>query len=232
LEPQAFTRFHFGVSFRKFVFTSEISMNGNLRLTLALPVLLLLLLQACSSNTTLMGSWLDPDHSEVRIKKVLVLAVAKDPWRRAMFERAFQSEFARHGVDAVMSMEVLPADEELTRETFEKRFKEDGYDAVLVSRLVDVKEEQTSVTEYSVPYGYGSFYGYYSFAWGYVNTRQTTVRDQVFRVETNVFETSDGKLVWNGLSSTTNPDKLSEFSGPLSELIIGELAKHGLLASR
>ena len=199
------------------------------------PFLLLLFLLgtvSCGSNTELVGSWMDPQFASLKISKVLVLGIAKDPWRRAMFERDLQSEFTSHGIEAVMTMEVLPGDKELNKETFREYFNDHGFDAVVVSRVLEVKDDQHTVTEYNVPYGYGSFYGYYNMSWSYLNTRPATVKDQMFRIETNVFETTDGKLVWNGLSSTTNPEKLSEITKPLSRTIVKALQDRGLLGAR
>jgi hypothetical protein len=105
----------------------------------------------------------------------------------------------------------------------------DGFDGVVIMRLVDLTKEQTYVPGTTYPSYYGSPYGYYGYAApmyydpGYVRT------DVTYTVETNIYSTKLGKLVWTGTTNTVNPSDLGTSVREIVEQIHWKMVKEGFL---
>lgn len=106
--------------------------------------------------------------------------------------------------DAVASYTVLPesdlADEDKVRAAVVKS----GVEAIIVMRPV-YDEQETRYVPGAYPTYYNSFYGYYGWAYPVVYSPGYYRQDRLVGIETNIYDTKDGKLVWSGLSETTNP---------------------------
>jgi hypothetical protein len=150
-----------------------------------------------------------------------------------MFEQAMKTELVGKGLQAVGSMEIMPLEEQLTKDNIQKAIKDRGIDGVIVMRLVEVDKTQSKVYDPAVLYGsgnmYGSFYAYYAYAMATINTPGYVLSDKVVRIETSLFDVKDGRLVWNGLSDTANPSKFSEITKPLSTVVVRELGVQGFV---
>ena len=75
--------------------------------------------------------------------------------------------------------------------------------------------------------GYGSFYGA---GWGYGGYYGSEIRTNTnIFVETLVYSVSKDKLVWSGLSVTTNPSNIDGFAREVTRSAINEMKKQGLI---
>ena len=99
---------------------------------------------------------------------------------------------------------VLPesdlADEDKVRAAVVKS----GVEAIIVMRPM-YDEQETRYVPGSYPTYYNSFYGYYGWAYPVVYSPGYFKQDRLVGIETNIYDTADGKLVWSGMSETTNP---------------------------
>jgi hypothetical protein len=204
-----------------------------LRLSALIFSLCALALTSCGPTTDLVGSSRAENTTGLTFRNLLVATVAKDPWRRNMFEQAMKTEITGKGLQAVGSMEIMPLEEQLTKDNIQKAIQDRGIDGVIVMRLVEVDKSQNKVYDRAVLYGsgnaYGSFYGYYAYALATINTPGYVLSDKVVRIETSLFDVKDGRMVWNGLSDTANPSKFSEITKPLSTIVVRELGVQGFV---
>ncbi|MBL7982564.1 MAG: hypothetical protein JNL52_12230 [Flavobacteriales bacterium] len=183
----------------------------------------------CGSSTRLVTSWRDPSVSveEGSLNKVLFVALLKDEATR----RAAEDELvARSKAQGVASYAYFGSNvEAINAPGMNDRMINDGIDGVVIMRLVDLTKEQTYVPGTAYPAYYASPYGYYGYAApmyynpGYVRT------DVTYTIETNIYGTKQGKLVWTGTTSTVNPSDLSTTVREIMEEIHWKMVKEGFL---
>ena len=88
---------------------------------------------SCSSSTQFTDVYVDETFSGKEMKKILVLGLAKDDWKKKVYENEFRSQLIKRNVEVLTAWQELPKGEKLTKETFEKYFKDKKVDAVLVA---------------------------------------------------------------------------------------------------
>jgi len=52
-------------------------------------------------------------------------------------------------------------------------------------------------------------------------------KDVVVVLETNIYETTNKKLIWSGVSETVQPDKASDVINTFSNLLVSKLKSQG-----
>jgi hypothetical protein len=188
-----------------------------------------LILSACKTQ---MGStWKDEAYEVEHFDKILVVGNSPNTSVRHAFERELTEKISKKGVTAISSLEVLPVDEEISRETFLKYFKDENIDAVLVTRLVDLKETAEFVEgeTYVQPVSgyYGGFYTYYHSVYREVPDPSHFQTTKVYQIETSLFKVEGEKLVWHALSEAYNPTDALEVIDDLAKNIAKKLTDEG-----
>ena len=188
---------------------------------------------SCSSTKTdIIGEWQDDTYQKGNIQKVLLLGIVskEKPLLRRNFEDGMTKAFRDAGINATPSMDIMPYDVAIDSTTFEKYFKDLQLDAVVVSRLVAVDSERdyTAGYLYTIPYNsYYGFYGYYYAGVSMANSSGYLSQDVVVVLETNIYETSNKRLIWSGVSETVQPDKASDVINSFSSELVGRLKSQG-----
>lgn len=156
------------------------------------------LLTACAT-TTLTTVWKD-ETSRGPVGEIAVIGVFRTPAVRNFYEDEFARQLRAHGVHAVASYTIVPADERPDKDAVTAKLKAEGFDNVLVTRLVDKKTVQTYIPgqAYIVPGFYHSWGGYYQ----YVYTPGYIVEDTYAYAETNIYDLKRDKLIWAARSET------------------------------
>lgn len=208
-------------------------MKSKILFQLFLPLIFLSFVISCSSTSTnIIGEWQPENLEKGSIQKVLVLGIFSQdkPLLRRNFEDGIVKAFKDDGVNATPSMDHMPYDVTVDSTTFEKYFENLDIDAVVVSRLlaVDQKRDFQSGYLYTIPFSY--YYGFYGFYYAgieYANSSGYLSKDVVVVLETNIYETTDKKLIWSGISETMEPDKASDVIYSFGETLVGTLKKEG-----
>jgi hypothetical protein len=205
------------------------------------------LLVSCAT-TQVVSSWKDPEFQGPPLHNVVVFVAARDEEAR----RVAENEALRNlppGVRGTAShtlfpdQKVLGGDRGEGQEAVKKRLIEMGFDAALVARLVSVDEKQVYVPPQvhivparpgfgAQPY-YGSFYGYYGYAYGgaYTSPGQTYETTR-YVVETIVYGLPSGKPIWTGSVESTDPDSRSQLAREMAKVVGQELVQAGVLAGK
>lgn len=205
----------------------------------------LILLTGCSSGTSIVSSWRDPDTTTAKekFKKIMVVALLKDEATR----RIAENRIAAIGPKFHSSYNLLNGNNlDLTKEQKIKILQDENYDAVVTMRLVDTQKEtdyvpgtNTSIYYGGVGYGYGGMYGYGFGNWyGMYSTtyydpgyyKETTY----YMVETNVFSLKANKLIWTGTtkSSETSSQDLGLLVDSIIATVMTEMKKDGFIAEK
>ena len=185
---------------------------------LGLAALSLAALASCAGTTQLTSSWADPASANRGFKKIVVVGATPKNATRRMYEDQFAADLQARGVTGVQSY-TFAAEGQIDKDAAAAKLKEMGVDGVIVTRLVDKETVQTyypptySSVAAPAPY-YGGWYGYYSMGYSYMSSPGYVAEDHVFRIETNLYDLQNDKLVWSGLTEST----LSSGSAPETEI--------------
>jgi hypothetical protein len=187
---------------------------------------------ACSS-TEFVQTWTAPDAAPLRLTGSSVVAVfmTRKPGLRRSAEDAMAKEISARGARGVASYTILPdefvRDEKLARGTFE-RF---GFAGSVTMRVVGNETQYSYTPSYwsSYPY-YGSYWGgYWGWGWGAVYQPGYLTAEKVVSIESLVYSFRQNKLVFAGVSKTTDPESVDETVSELASEISSKLKDAGLL---
>ncbi|MRR35551.1 hypothetical protein EG829_12905 [bacterium] len=186
-----------------------------------------MVLMSCSSGTQITKSWADDNFSAKPFKRILVVAVAKDSWVQGAFETTLMDELAGRDVEVIRSMDVMEEKQKLTEEIFVKLVAEQKLDAVLITREIDRTEKDK--LSYSLPPSYYGMYSYYNVAYSFTTSPAYVSQTEVFRIETNLYETKTTRLVWSAVSESESPKKASDIVKPLTGMVAKTLVSEGFV---
>jgi hypothetical protein len=172
-------------------------------------------------------NWVYPERGPLQFEKVMALVILQEKFER----RAGEDEMVRQikNVEAIAAYTVLPdrglEDESLVR----KAVTESGVDGIIVMRPVYDKNEVSYVPG-SYPMAYNSFYGYYGWAYPLAYSPGYYRSDRLVGVETNIYDVKTEKLVWSGLSQTTNPKDVKKAVAATAKAVRKVMKKYGFLS--
>lgn len=195
-----------------------------------LLTLLIAGLWSCSS-TQVRESWTNPAYAETSLGKLLVIAVGDDEARRGQFESEMAGALNSSTVDAIPRSSVASLRGKPGREKVVNYVTGENFDHVLVTRLasiVDEEIEHVGYTEYEV-YGVRGRFGRY---WvtdvdAFEHPPYTETKTRLF-VETSLFETGGGNVVWRMRTETTNPQYV-DLSEELITAVTRQLGTDGFI---
>jgi hypothetical protein len=194
-----------------------------LQLGLALVVLV-----TCScASTKMTKAWVYPEHGPLEFQNIMAMVLVQDSLVRRSGEDEIVQQIRK--ADALASYTVL-RDEEMKDESLvRKAVTDSGVDAIIVMRPV-YDEQEVRYVQGSYPVAYNSFYGYYGWAYPVVYSPGYYRNDRLVGVETNIYDTSDGKLVWSGLSQTTNPKDTRKLVADTAKAVRNAMKKYGFIS--
>ncbi|MEO8771123.1 MAG: hypothetical protein ABI402_13585 [Ferruginibacter sp.] len=188
-------------------------------------------LSSCSS-TKITSSWREPDKTVVvgKLNKVLVVALFKDETSRHKAEDQMAGYLAGKGI---VSYNYLDANFNKANEALLRaKIKADGFDAAVTMRLVDVDKEKiyTPGTTSYHPTDYRNFSGYYYGSWSKYSTPGYYSTTKIYTVETNVYSIKEDKIIWSGLTKTTNPGGVKKMTEEVAHVVYKKMVKEGFIS--
>lgn len=185
---------------------------------------------SCNSSR-IVKTWKDPDTqvSLEKLNKVLVAAFLSDETNRRAAEDKMASLL---NGKAVTSYSYFTGDvKSMKEEEIRDKLKNDGFDGAVTMRLIDVDKEMTYtpgiITTY--PVYYRTFGGYYLRGWNYYSTPERHQTTKTYSVETNVYSLKQDKLVWSGLTESTNPGGVDKLTSDISNTVYKRMVKEGFV---
>ncbi len=185
-----------------------------------------ILVAGCSS-TYIVNSWKAPGAtlSPDQFKKVLVLVLAKEEDARKVAEDQIVSNHKLLNVSYP-----LFTTKQLGKDTLKVKnmIKEQGYDAIIVMRLITVKSKSTYVAG-----GHNPAYqqnGIYYFP-DYLSS-SSYATDMEYIVSTNVFSLKDEKLLWSGVTASTNPKQLDKVVNEVAKEVVYKMKEDKFLPEK
>lgn len=166
-----------------------------------LAVVLLYCLAGCGGGNKMTGSWKDTSFTSAVNGKILVVGIARNDTNRRIFEDSLVANLKAAGVDAVSSYVYDDDGVEPTKAAIKAVIEQAGADFVLVTHVIGAVEQSQyfpaiGATIIDPGYGYGGLYSYYPMAFNYVYMPAQTYDKETVTLETGLYDTAEGKLIW------------------------------------
>ena len=171
-------------------------------------------------------NWVYPEYGPLQFDKILVLVLVQDPLVRQRGEEELVRQIRK--AEAIASYTVMPT-QQLDENQFKQAVVDSGADAIIVMRPVSDEQEIRYVPG-SYPMAYNTYWGYYGWAYPVVYSPGYYQNDRIVGVETNIYDTSDGKLVWSGVSQTTNPKDAEKLVADTAKAVRNVMRKYGFIS--
>jgi hypothetical protein len=209
------------------------------RKLISVTAALCLLVGASCSLTNLNAVWMDPQYQGGKLKNVLVIGGSTNQVVRRIFEDEFTARLKTRGTNAIPSYSIFPSENTLDKDTIESKSRDLGIDAMLIARVVDTKTKR-ELTPAPSNYYYRDVYfsdwpnRYSRFNSGSVSARYYDDRRyyseyEVVNLETNLYDTQTGKLIWSALSDTVIGGSSDLEVSSIVEVIMKKLSENQLI---
>ena len=97
-------------------------------------------------------------------------------------------------------------------------------------RLVDMEKTETyipgNISTY--PSYYHTFGGYYYRNWSFNRTPDYYSTTRTYTVETNVFSIKEDKIIWTGVTQTTDPSGVNRLTEEVAKVVYKKMMEEGL----
>jgi hypothetical protein len=178
------------------------------------------------------STWKAPEAAGTSFagRKVAALIISDDQNLRVSGEEALVRELAGVGVpQGIASYRIVPREELRDADKARKWYEKAGAEGVVAMRLVKADKRTTwEPSTWSTPY-YSTLWGYYGYGWGAVYDPGVTRTDTVAVVETLVFSVPQNKLLWAGVTESTNPKDAARVIKDIVTGTVKEMTKQGLI---
>ncbi len=187
------------------------------------------LLAACATtSTTFVNTRKAPDAAPVSFtgKKVAAFALGvTEPMRRDT-EEALARELSARGAQGIPGYSIVPSTELRDREAAKAKLRQAGVEGVVLLRLVDTQKKKVH-TEWASS-EYRTLPNYYT--WGIAGADPGYDRTLTsLSVETLIYSLSQDRLLWSGLSETTDAAQAERFVREHAAAVAAELRREGLI---
>jgi len=192
---------------------------------IVIAVLVLLAFSGCVT-TQIISSWTAPGVTvkEGDFKKVLVLALVENESSRRIIEDKLVSLLK---VPSVASYSYLTKEDLLnTVDVAKEKLRKDDYDAIISIRLAKIEKDINYVpgtypNYFYSPWTYGAYAAPFYYDPGYYSV------DDVYNVETNLYTLKPEKLIWSGVTSTINPEKIDKAVDEIAKVVKDKMVEEG-----
>jgi hypothetical protein len=198
---------------------------------LAVMVAIASIATGAEAGTKFKSSWKPPDASPVNFRgqKVAAVVMLSDEKTRVGIEDELAYALRSRGVEGVAAHTLVPPGEMKDKERARARLDEAGVAGAVVLRSVNKTQELSETPGSYWVTNYYSFTDFYGWGWGGIYDPGYVKMDNVFWVETLVFDVKANKLLWAALSETKNPKRADEFMSDLVSAAAKQLQKEGLV---
>lgn len=156
--------------------------------------------------THITGAWMNPKISGMTYSSIFIASLTSDNIARATVENDIAAELAKRGIAAFKSMDEFPPGirkDSLSREDILSRMRSKKANAILTVSVIRKETESRYVPGAYTPYEsflrypfYADFWRYYSYWYPHFYEPGYYIKDEVYFIETNFYESSTEQLIW------------------------------------
>ena len=195
-----------------------------------------LTLSACSINSEVTNSYVDPKFKELDLHGVLVVAVTQKSSARIEFEDRFTKALTRRGVDAVASHTLVPG-QKAEAEDIIAAAGAANLDTILVTRYVGEKSDEVyhpgtvyyTVTPAYDPGYYGNFGGYSGRATEVAYQQPVWTENVSHAMISDLYVAKTQERLWQAVSETMQSSSTKQVMDDAIDALVANLKDKGLL---
>ena len=168
------------------------------------------LLTACTSTTKIKNSWSNSEYKSMHYSDVLIIGIHNDFSKRNDYENKLAEKLRAQGINAVAASSIKLLAQERDREQIITYIKDNNFDSVLVTKYQALSLEEiyhSGYKEYQVIGYRGYFRPYYRAAVIEIDHPTYTENRTKVYLEANLFEVSEGSIVWRAVTESVNPQQ-------------------------
>ncbi len=190
-------------------------------------------LAACGGATRFSSTWVDPaaGPTDWDGQKVVAFVLSARDSIRLGAEESLARELTSRGAQGVAGHTIVPSDVTEDQDRVRELLSSAGVVGAVVMRVVSQTQEISSspgTVVYTGSY-YPSFYGYWGYGWNAMYQPGQIRSDTIVSIETLLYSVEEDKLLWAGLSKTTNPENIPKFINQVVGAAGKEIRKTGLV---
>jgi len=188
---------------------------------------------AAAGSTEFVSTWRNPLAGPLAKpgQKAATFVITAEESMRLGPEESLADLMRTRGLDCVAGYTVLPGELAKDQPKAKEFLAKGGITAVIIMRVLGEDEREEAygpgAPMYAAP-RYSSFWNYWGYSWSVAYTTEVKSH-KVFSVETLVYSIEQDKLIWGGISETTNPKDIQKFIKDLVNAAGKEMRKAGLL---
>ena len=179
---------------------------------------------APASHTEVIGTW-KADNYDKKLSKFLIISLSDEFGIREKVESTVVTKLKNEGLHATASSQIMPLDEEISRETVKKAIKGKDLDAVLVSRLLSMEQSAKFVP----PTANVTFDNTFDMLIPNPPAAARVEHQSVTAVQIDLFDVASGHLVWSMKVHTVDYDNVTQLVNNLTDIVVGDLRSKGLI---
>jgi hypothetical protein len=172
-----------------------------------MAVIVLMGIFGCTT-TTLTSVWKDETFKPDYFKSVVVAGLTENRDAREIFETVFVREFDAIDVRAVPSLSIIREHENLTPNRLIQEAAANQLDTVLMARLIEIAEKISYQTPINDPL---------------IDMKGGITRHENYRLESKLYETETGKMIWSASSETVDPKNVNSAIESMVNAVMKEL---------
>jgi hypothetical protein len=177
-------------------------------------------------------TWKSPDAAGVSFvgKKVAALVMTSDQNLRISAEEALARQLEARGAQAIATYRIAPAPELASADRARPWFERAGIEGVVALRPVSYDKDVVYTPSTWVTGYYSTLWGYYGYGWTTVYSLSgDSQTETTLVIETLVYSLPKDRLLWAGVSTTTNPKEAQTFVKDLVAEAVKEMKKQKLV---
>ncbi|EOR95729.1 hypothetical protein ADIARSV_1042 [Arcticibacter svalbardensis MN12-7] len=209
-------------------------MNKYLKL-LASLIIPFVLLSSCGTSTQIVGSWQKSEIKTLNYQRVLVAALTNNINAQQKVEEELSMILSRPGVVVTKSIDAFPPNlnskTSKDKEALLRKLRRFNSDIIVTNTVVDKKVSQNYSGGGYGPWGWGNRWGmgmYGGWGGGFYDNGFSSL-DKDYYLETNVFNSKSGELIWSVQSRTHNPSSLNKFIEGYAKVIAQKMIEDGVI---
>lgn len=184
-----------------------------------------IVLASCGPKTKLAMDWSNPDYGNVRFKKIVAIAMSKDPIIRRVAEDEFVAKLPK-GTQGVASYTLISDEQRADVEVVKAILKDANFDGAVVFSLVS----EDMKVDFNRGNPHYNFWNYYGWAYPTVYGSSYLMTEMVVRIYSAVYEVENATLVWSALSETTDQGATQKIIDDVVRLVIRSMKTKGMVA--
>ncbi len=203
-----------------------------------LTVILFMSLMCSCSQTTLSGSWRNPDYLKT-VTKIYIVGVSRQETQRRIFEDEFDRQLQSYGIKTVSSYKDLDNVEDVGQEFIMEKVRANGADALLMTRILNKRTEEVVYPGRIYGYNYGPWYyprpyyrnyrDYYERRYDMLYEPATVSRFKVITLESNLYDAATGELTWSAQLETVMEGSIEAMIRDFIEVVTKDLIDQGVI---